>query len=94
VPIRRTFVREGRGSETRPGPLAKFLTAHADRGLEAYLLVHAMAAAEPWNCRLPSDAWVSALGLADTATASSARTAVSKIMGRLEKRKLIERRTR
>jgi hypothetical protein len=38
VPIRRTFVREGRGSETRPGPLAKFLTAHDDRGLEAYLL--------------------------------------------------------
>lgn len=54
VPIRRTFVQEGRGSETKPGPLAKFLTAHDDRGLEAYLLVHAMAAAEPWNCRLPA----------------------------------------
>lgn len=91
VPIRRSFVQQGHGPETRPGPLAKFLTAHDDRGLEAYLLVHAMAAAEPWNCRLPSDAWVSALGLADAATPSSARSAVSKIMGRLQKRKLIKR---
>lgn len=91
VPIRRTFLQQGQGIETRPGPLAKFLTTHDDRGLEAYLLVHAMTAAAPWNCRLHSDAWVSALGLADTATPSSARTAVSKIMGRLEKRKLITR---
>jgi len=91
VPIRRSFVQQGHGHKTRPGPLAKFLTTHDDRGLEAYLLLHAMAAAAPWNCRLPSDAWVSALGLADNATPSSARTAVSKIMGRLEKRKLITR---
>jgi len=91
VPIRRSFVQQGFGSETKPGPLARFLRAHDDRGLEAYLLVHAMAAAEPWNCRLPSDAWASALGLGDTASASSARTGVSKIMSRLEKRNLITR---
>lgn len=91
VPIRRTFVQQGHGPETRPGPLAKFLTAHDDRGLEAYLFMHAMASAEPWNCRLPSEVWVSALGLDKTATKDSAKTAVSKIMGRLEKRKLIRR---
>jgi hypothetical protein len=91
VPIRRTLVQQGKGSETRPGPLAKFLTAHDDRGLETYLLVHAMASAEPWNCRLPSQAWVGALGLADTASMDSAKTAVSKIMRRLEDRKLITR---
>ncbi|MGH3963013.1 MAG: hypothetical protein ACRDRY_07150 [Pseudonocardiaceae bacterium] len=91
VPIRKTFVQQGKGSETRPGPLAKFLTAHDDRGLEAYLLVHAMVSAEPWNCRLPSQAWVGALGLADTASMDSAKTAVSKIMRRLEDRKLITR---
>jgi hypothetical protein len=91
VPIRSVFVQQGRGVHTRPGPLAKFLSSHDDRGLEAYLLVHAMASAEPWNCRLPSDAWVSAIGLDENATATSARTAVSKIMGRLEKRKLITR---
>jgi hypothetical protein len=91
VPIRWTFVRQGQGRETRPGPLIKFLTSHDDRGLEAYLLVHAMASAEPWNCRLPSQAWVGALGLADTASLDSAKTAVSKIMRRLEERKLITR---
>jgi hypothetical protein len=91
VPIRRTFLQQGQGRETRPGPLAKFLTGHDDRGLEAYLLVHAMVSAEPWNCRLHSQAWVGALGLADTASMDSAKTAVSKIMRRLENRKLVTR---
>jgi hypothetical protein len=71
-----------------PGPLAKFLTGHDDRGLEAYLFVHAMASADPWNCRFPSDAWAGALGIAGGA---SARTAVSKTMRRLEERNLITR---
>jgi hypothetical protein len=91
VPIRRTFVQQGQGSETRPGPLATFLTSHDDRGLEAYLLVHAMASAAPWNCRMPSEAWVSALGIADNASMDSAKTAVSKVMRRLEKRNLVKR---
>jgi hypothetical protein len=91
VPIRRTFVQQGRGNETRPGPLASFLTAHDERGLDAYLLVHAMASAPPWNCRLPSEAWVGALGLDETAAMASAKTAASKIMGRLEKRGLVLR---
>jgi hypothetical protein len=91
VPIRNSFVQQGRGRSTTPGPLAKFLTGHDDRGLEAYLLVHAMASAEPWNCRLPSQAWVGALGLNDDAEIDSARTAVSKTMRRLEDRKLIIR---
>ena len=91
VPIRTSFVQQGHGAETKPGPLHKFLTAHDERGLDAYLLVHAMAAVHPWNCRLPSQVWVSALGLDETASASSARTAVSKIMGRLESRDLIKR---
>jgi hypothetical protein len=47
-----------------------------------------MASAEPWNCRLPSDAWAGALGIAGGA---SARTAVSKTMRRLEVRNLITR---
>jgi hypothetical protein len=91
VPIRRAFVQQGRDSKTRPGPLAQFLKAHDDRGLEAYLLVHAMASAHPWNCRLPSEAWVGALGLAGNAAIDSAKTAVSKTMRRLEDRKLITR---
>jgi hypothetical protein len=91
VPIRNSFVQQGRGRSTIPGPLAKFLTGHDNRGLEAYLLVHAMASAEPWNCRLPSEAWVGALGLSDGAEMDSARTAVSKTMRRLEERNLINR---
>jgi hypothetical protein len=50
-----------------------------------------MASAEPWNCRLPSRAWVGALGLDETASLDSAKSAVSKIMRRLEERKLITR---
>ena len=92
VPIRNSFVQQGRGRSTTPGPLAKFLTGHDDRGLEAYFLVHAMASAEPWNCRLPSLAWAGALGISESTPAlDSARTAVSKTMRRLEERKLITR---
>jgi hypothetical protein len=92
VPIRTTFVQQGRGAATKPGPLHLFLKAHDERGLDAYLLVHAMASASsPWNCRMVSDAWVSALGLNDTAATASAKTALSKIMRRLEKRRLITR---
>jgi hypothetical protein len=91
VPIRRLFVQQGNNPDTRPGPLAEFLTGHDDRGLEAYLFVHAMAARFPWDCKLPSEAWVGALGLAENAALDSAKAAVSKIMRRLEQRKLITR---
>jgi hypothetical protein len=50
-----------------------------------------MASSDPWNCRLPSDAWAEALGLNDGADMDSARTAVSKTMRRLEQRNLITR---
>jgi hypothetical protein len=91
VPIRRLFVQQGENPNTRPGPLAEFLTGHDDRGLEAYLFVHAMVSADPWNCKLPSEAWVGALGLAENAAMDSAKAAVSKTMRRLEQRKLITR---
>ena len=92
VPIRTTFVQQGRGADTKPGPLHKFLTAHDERGLDAYLVAHAMASASsPWNCRMLSDAWIGALGLDENASEASAKTALSKIMRRLEKRQLITR---
>ena len=92
VQIRKTFVQQGKGADTKPGPLHLFLTAHDERGLDAYLLAHAMASSsDPWDCTMGSDTWVSALGLADAATTASAKTAVSKIMRRLEKRNLIKR---
>ena len=92
VPIRKVFVQQGHGRTTRPGPLATFLRSHDDRGLEAYLFLHAMAsAAAPYNCVLSSGVWVRVLGLAQNAELRSARGAVSKIMKRLADRKLVER---
>jgi len=92
VSIRKTFVQQGHGATTKPGPLHLFLAAHDERGLDAYLVVHAMASASaPWNCLMESGAWVNALGLDEHASPASAKTAVSKIMRRLEKRKLIIR---
>ena len=91
VPIRRAFVQQGRGETTTPGPLASFIAAHDERGLDAYLFVHALAIGPPWECEYPSGMWIRALGLTNTATLRSARGLVSKIMRRLQDRKLIER---
>lgn len=68
-----------------------FVSRHDERGLDAYLFVHALASAEPWNCDYPSGTWVRALGLAEAAEMASAKSAVSKVMKRLEDRLLIER---
>jgi hypothetical protein len=91
VPIAKTFVQQGRGKNTKPGPLHLFVGGHDGRGLEAYLFVHAVASAEPWNCDYPSGTWVRALGLADDAELASAKSAVSKVMKRLEDRGLVAR---
>jgi hypothetical protein len=91
VPIRTVFVQQGRGKQTKPGPLATFNSAHDDRGLDAYLFVHALASSAPWDCDYPSGTWIRAFGLTDTATMVSARGVISKILRRLETRKLIRR---
>lgn len=91
VPIRKTFVQQGHGATTRPGPLAQFVKAHDTRGLEAYLLVHALASGGDHSVQYPANTWVHALGLNETGTPASARGAVSKIMKRLADRKLINR---
>jgi hypothetical protein len=91
VPIRKSFVQQGRGKDTKPGPLASFVIAHDARALDAYLFVHALASAEPWNCDYPAGTWVRALGLGGSATPASARGAVSKVMRRLEDRNLVKR---
>lgn len=91
TPIRKTFVQQGRGASTKPGPMRTFLSSHDDRGFDLYLLVHAMASAYPWNCDYPAATWVRALGLAEAAEPSSARGAVSKITRRLVDRNLIAR---
>jgi hypothetical protein len=92
VPIRKSFVQQGQGKQTKAGPLASFVTGHDERGLEMYLLAHAVASQDPWDCDFPSDMWVRALDLGSTATPAAARGAVSKTLKRLEERKLIVRR--
>jgi hypothetical protein len=92
VPIRKSFVQQGRGKQTQAGPLASFVTGHDERALDMYLLAHAIASKDPWDCDFPSDMWVRALDLGSTATPAAARGAVSKILKRLEERKLIVRR--
>lgn len=91
VPIRTTFVQQGKGKYTKPGPLASFVSKHDERALDTYLFAHALASAEPWNCDYPSSTWIRALGLGDDAEPASAQAAASKIMKRLEDRKLITR---
>ena len=91
VPIRKTFVQQGERGNRVPGPLATFVGTHDQRALDAYLFVHALASAEPWNCDYPAGMWVRAFGLTDTAEPASARSAVSKVMKRLEDRQLISR---
>ncbi len=91
MPIAKTFVQQGRAKTTKPGPLHLFVGGHDERGLDAYLFVHALASADPWNCDYPSGTWVRALGLANDAELPSAKSAVSKVMKRLEDRNLIER---
>jgi hypothetical protein len=91
VPIRKTFVQQGHGKTTKPGPLHTFVTAHDERSLDAYLFVHALASAEPWNCDYPATTWVRVLGTGANASADSARGGVSKVMKRLEARKLVKR---
>lgn len=96
MPIRKTFVQQGRNKNTRPGPVAEFLTSRDPRGLDAYLLIHALASTPPWTCKYPSGFWVRNLGLAGPGeltleALNQARPAVSKIMKRLVERKLISR---
>lgn len=56
-----------------------------ERGLDAYLLLHAAASADPWDCTWPSDTWVHLLALASTTSGDSTKAAVSKVFARLDK---------
>ena len=88
VPIRKTFVQQGRGRLRDPGPIADLCSHHDERGLDLYLLFHGTASAEPFDVVLPSPTWARAIGLDNTA---SARSAVSKAFTRLVDLQLVER---
>ncbi|WP_150236380.1 hypothetical protein [Nocardiopsis quinghaiensis] len=93
TPLRRGFVQAPPGSDNREGPLAQFVSNSDRRGLLAYLLVLAVTSAEDsqdgWTTTRDSLVWARALDFTETATESSARTAVRKAFARLEERKLL-----
>lgn len=88
VPIRRTFVQGGPQQAPQPAPLASFVRAHDERGLDLYLLILAIASHEPWRAELAGRVWGRALGVGEN---KAALATVSKIFRRLEDRSLIER---
>jgi hypothetical protein len=93
APLRREFVQRPRGAASRPGPLAEFVTNGDLRGLNAYLFIVAVTSTSfedtGWSTTINGKVWARALGTTENATPASARTAVTKTLRRLQKRKLI-----
>lgn len=89
-PLRRAFLQQKRDGETRPGPLARFVSAGDRTGLLLYFLALTKASQAPWDVSLHSAVWARALDLPfpDTATA---RGRVSKAWSRLSDRDLVMR---
>jgi hypothetical protein len=64
LPLGKSFVQR-RESDRKPcaGPLATFVSASAERSLHQYLLVHAVASADPWSVARDSRVWARAMSL-------------------------------
>jgi hypothetical protein len=91
VPIRKTFLQQGRGQPRKPGPIRAICRHRDERGLDLYLVLHAIASGEPYDTKMPAAVWARVLGLSESA---SARSAVSKTLGRLEHDYQLIRRSR
>jgi len=95
APVNKLFVQAPRGSDSRHGPLATFVHNRDLRGLHAYLLLLGITSSgdseDGWSTTLPIGVWARAFGTTRDATTASAATAVSKVLTRLEQRKLIDR---
>jgi hypothetical protein len=87
VPIRRTFVQQGRRSQLKPGPLATFVRRHDMRALDLYLVTLTLATHEPFQAILPAGVWARAIGFGG----GSRSAAVSRSWKRLEDLRLISR---
>lgn len=93
VPIAKSFIQAPRGSASRIGPLASFVSARDLRGLKAYLLI-VTAASHPdpnnrWTTTLSLQAWARAFGCLENASLNSGKAAATRLLGRLVKRQLI-----
>lgn len=95
APVNKLFVQAAPGSASRHGPLASFVHNRDLRGLHAYLLLLGIISSgdsqDGWSTTLPIGVWARAFGTTRDAGPASAATAVSKVLTRLENRKLIQR---
>lgn len=90
LPLAHLFVQH-RTPEDRgvPGPLSWFVQAHHERGLQQYLLAHAVASGGKWDVAHDSRVWARALGLSDKHP--SGRNAISRTWKWLDRHSLITR---
>lgn len=96
APIAKVFVQDpDRTKVERSGPLSTFVKNGDLRGLQAFCFLHAIissgAGDNGWSTTLPIATWARTFGTTSTADKRSASSAVSKILTRLETRKLIKR---
>lgn len=97
VPIPKPFIQQPPhpGLTDRRGPLAEFVTRRDVRALKALLLLHAVtssgAGPDGWSTTLALPVWARAFDTVTTAQGPAANSGASKILTRLEKRRLITR---
>lgn len=94
TPINKLFVQSARGSKSRHGPLSTFVRNRDLRGLQAELLligIISSAGQDGWSTTHPIQVWARAFGTTRHATTTSAAAAASKVLTRLEERRLITR---
>lgn len=94
TPLRKAFVQAPRGSSSRVGPLAQFVTGRDRRGLLTYLFALALTSSsneDGWSSRRDSLVWARAIGFTAHASDTTARTSTWKAFGRLEERRLLIR---
>ena len=95
APIAKLFVQNpDRDADNRSGPLSVFVRNDDFRGLRAFLFLHAITSSGSygWSTTLPLAVWARAFGATETADPRSASNVATKILTRLEERRLIERR--
>lgn len=96
APIPSVFIQTPTSSGSKPGPLAEFVRNGDKRGLLAFLFLHTIISSgdhgDGWSSTLDLRLWARALGTVETAEASAASSAATKILGRLVDRKLVMRR--
>jgi len=96
APIAKVFVQSpDQKQATREGPLSEFVRCGDLRGLQAFCLLHAIISSgdgeNGWSTTLPISVWARAFGTTRDATLRSASAAATKVLTRLERRKLISR---